>query len=124
MRLVSNYGFLEEPSLLIRATRYTARLGWEMDPRTQARYENAKGEGVIEYLSDQARSEELEQIGHEEEGLKVLRALEAEGWMKVLFPAWTSAKADEAGLKALHDLAVSCSCRAFMPTCQLRRCSC
>jgi tRNA nucleotidyltransferase (CCA-adding enzyme) len=33
LRLVSNYGFLEEPSLLIRATRYMARLGWEMDPQ-------------------------------------------------------------------------------------------
>ena len=106
LRLVSNYGFLEEPSLMIRATRYRARLGWEMDPRTQTRYENAKNEGVIEFLSAHARSEELEQIGHEEDGLKVLRALEAEGWMKVLFPAWTSAKADEAKLTALHDLAV------------------
>ena len=106
LRLVSNYGFLEEPSLLIRATRYMARLGWEMDPRTRARYLNAKEEGVIERLSNQARKRELEQIGHEEEGLKVLQALEAEGWMKVLFPVWTSNKADEAGLTALHDLAV------------------
>jgi tRNA nucleotidyltransferase/poly(A) polymerase len=106
LRLVSNYGFLEEPSLLIRATRYIARLGWELDPKSQTRYENAKGEGVIEHLSDQARSRELEQIGHEEEGLKVLRALEAEGWMKVLFPAWTSAKADEEKLNLLHEQAV------------------
>jgi tRNA nucleotidyltransferase/poly(A) polymerase len=106
LRLVSNYGFLEEPSLMIRATRYRARLGWDMDPRTQTRYEDAKNEGVIEHLSSQEASQELEQIGHEEEGLKVLRALEAEGWMKVLFPAWTSAKADEAKLTALHDLAV------------------
>lgn len=106
LRLVSNYGFLEEPSLMIRAVRYRARLGWEMDPRTQTRYENAKSEGVIEHLSSHARSQELEQIGHEEDGLKVLRALEAEGWMKVLFPAWTSARADEAKLTALHDLAV------------------
>ncbi|MGA2351860.1 MAG: CCA tRNA nucleotidyltransferase [Terracidiphilus sp.] len=106
LRLVSNYGFLEEPSLLIRATRYIARLGWEMDPKTHTRYMNAKEEGVIEYLSALARREELEQIGHEEEGLKVLQALEAEGWMNVLFPAWTAAKADEEGLTALHDLAV------------------
>ena len=106
LRLVSNYGFIEDPSLLIRATRLRARLGWEMDPRTQSRYDNAKSEGVIEYLSAHARKEELEQIGHEEDGLKVLRALEAEGWMKVLFPAWTSAKADEAKLNALHDLSV------------------
>jgi tRNA nucleotidyltransferase/poly(A) polymerase len=106
LRLVSNYGFLEEPSLMIRAIRYRARLGWDMDPRTQTRYENAKNEGVIEQLSSHARSEELEQIGHEEDGLKVLRALEAEGWMNVLFPAWTSARADEAKLTALHELAV------------------
>lgn len=106
LRLVSNYGFLEDPSLLIRATRYKARLSWELDPRTQTRYENAKLENVIEHLSPHARSRELEQIGHEEEGLKVLRALEDEGWMKVLCPAWTAAKADEAELKALHDLAV------------------
>src|SRR5580692_6096743 len=106
LRLVSNYGFLEEPSLLIRATRYMARLGWDLDAKTRARYDNAKSEDVIERLSDEARSRELEQIGHEDEGLKVLRALEDEGWMKVLFPAWTVAKADEEKLTALHDLAV------------------
>jgi tRNA nucleotidyltransferase/poly(A) polymerase len=106
LRLVSNYGFLQDPSLLIRATRYRARLGWELDPKTQARYENAKNEGVIEFLSAGTRSQELEQIGHEEEALKVLRALEAEGWMNVLFPAWTSAKADEEKLGKLHELAV------------------
>ncbi len=106
LRLVSNYGFLEDPSLLIRATRYIARLGWELDPKTQTRYENAKGDGVIENLSAEALSRELEQIGHEDDGLKVLRALEDEGWMKYLFPAWTTAKADEEKLKALHDLAV------------------
>ena len=106
LRLVSNYGFLEEPALLIRATRYRALLGWELDPKTSLRYDNAKAEGVIESLSAHARSQELEQIGHEEDGLQVLRALEAEGWMKVLFPAWTSAKADEEKLKILHELAV------------------
>jgi tRNA nucleotidyltransferase/poly(A) polymerase len=106
LRLVSNYGFLEEPSLLIRATRYMARLGWEMDQKTHTRYLNAREEGVIERISAQARRRELEQIGHEEEGLKVLQSLEAEGWMKVLYPEWTTAKADEHGLTALHDLAV------------------
>lgn len=115
LRLVSNYGFLEEPSLLIRATRYRARLSWEMDPRTQQRYENAKAENVIESLSVHARSQELEQIGHEEDGLKVLRALEDEGWMKVLFPAWTAAKADEEKLKALHDIAVELQVQGVHP---------
>jgi tRNA nucleotidyltransferase (CCA-adding enzyme) len=115
LRLVSNYGFLEEPSLLIRATRYVARLGWELDPKTQTRYENAKSEGVIEQMSQEAKSRELEQIGHEEDGLKVLRSLEAEGWMKFLFPAWTHAKADEEKLKSLHDLAVELQVQGVHP---------
>ena len=107
LRLVSNYGFFEDPALMIRATRYRARLGWELDLRTRSRYDNAKAEGVMEFLSPHARSQELEQIGHEEDGLRVLRALEEEGWMKDLFPAWTPAKADEDKLRALHELAVS-----------------
>ncbi len=115
LRLVSNYGFLEEPALLIRATRYRARLGWEMDPRTFSRYENAKIEGVIESFSSHARSQELEQIGHEEDGLKVLQALENEGWMKVLCPAWTVSKADEEKLKALHELAVELQMQGVHP---------
>jgi tRNA nucleotidyltransferase (CCA-adding enzyme) len=115
LRLVSNYGFIENPALLIRAVRYRARLSWEMDPRTQARYDNAKGEGVIEFLSAHDRKQELEQIGHEEDGLRVLRALEAEGWMKVLFPTWTPAKADEAKLNALHDLAVQLLLQGIHP---------
>jgi tRNA nucleotidyltransferase (CCA-adding enzyme) len=106
LRLVSNYGFIEDPSLMIRAIRYRARLGWEMDLKTRTRYDNAKGEEVIQFLSEHARSKELEQIGHEEDGLNVLRALEEEGWMKALFPAWTPARADEEKLKALHELAV------------------
>lgn len=115
LRLVSNYGFIEDPSLLIRATRYRARLGWELDLKTRTRYDNAKAEGVIEFLSAHAISQELEQIGHEEEGLTVLRALEDEGWMKSLFPAWTSARADEEKLKALHELAVELQMQGVHP---------
>lgn len=105
LRLVSNYGFIEDPSLLIRAIRYRTRLGWEMDPRTRARYEDARTEGLIDLMSPAAASHELEQIGHEDEALAILKALEAEGWMKTLFPAWTSSKADEEKLQSLHELA-------------------
>lgn len=115
LRLVSNYGFLEHPALLIRATRYKIRLGWDLDERTQTRYQNAREEGVIEHLSGFERSRELEQIGHEDDGLKVLQALEAEGWMKVLFPAWTASKADEERLRTLHELAVSLQVQGVHP---------
>jgi tRNA nucleotidyltransferase (CCA-adding enzyme) len=101
LRLASNYGFLEEPSRMIRAIRLSVRTGWEMDPRTKQRYENAKAEGVIDQISSYLRGYELEEIAHEEDPLKVLRTLESEGWMKALCPAWTAAKADAKGLDEL-----------------------
>jgi tRNA nucleotidyltransferase/poly(A) polymerase len=106
LRLVTNYGFLDNPALMIRATRLKARLSFDLEERTQTRYENAKGDHVIEHLPEFERSYELEQIGHEEDPLKVLHALEAEGWMSHLFAAWTAARADVEKLKALHDLSI------------------
>ena len=115
LRLVSNYGFLENPALMIRATRLKARLGFELEERTQTRYENAKGEEVIDHLSEHERGRELEQIGHEEEPLKVLHALEAEGWMSHLFAAWSAAKADVDKLTALHDLSIELQVQGVHP---------
>src|SRR6202022_2404809 len=48
LRLVSNYGFIEDPVRMIRAARFSARLGWQMDERTQQRYETGKQEGKTE----------------------------------------------------------------------------
>src|ERR1700735_1207388 len=103
LRLVSNYGFIEDPARMIRAARYAARLGWQMDEKTQARYETGKQEGYISAMDDFHRGYETEEIFHEEDPLRVLRRLEAEGWMKHLFPALTSAKANVAELERLRE---------------------
>src|SRR6267154_4793085 len=103
LRLVSNYGFIEEPSRMIRAARFMARLGWQMDERTQQRYETGKQEGYIEAMDEFHRSYETEEIFHEEDPLRVLKRLEAEGWMKHLFPALSSAKANVAELDRLRE---------------------
>jgi tRNA nucleotidyltransferase (CCA-adding enzyme) len=102
-RLVSNYGFIEEPSRLIRAVRFMARLGWQMDERTQQRYETGKQEGYIAAMDPFHRGYETEEIFHEEDPLRVLMRLEAEGWMKDLFPALSSAKANVAELDRLRE---------------------
>ena len=62
LRLVSNYGFIEEPARLLRATRLVARLGWDLDERTKTRFQNAKEEKAIEALSAYHRGYELEEI--------------------------------------------------------------
>ncbi|MGC2399992.1 MAG: CCA tRNA nucleotidyltransferase [Acidobacteriaceae bacterium] len=102
LRLVSNYGFIEDPARLLRATRLVARLGWELEERTRTRFENAKEAQAIEALSPHSRGYELEEITHEEDGLKVLAAMETEGWMHHLFPAWTAAAADTAALEEMR----------------------
>jgi tRNA nucleotidyltransferase (CCA-adding enzyme) len=104
LRLVSNYGFIEDPARMIRAARFGARLGWQMEEKTRQRYENAKAENAIAALNTTLHHYELEEIFHEEDPLRVLKRLEAEGWAKVLFPAWTSGKANEAELDKLRDL--------------------
>jgi tRNA nucleotidyltransferase (CCA-adding enzyme) len=106
LRLASSYGFIEDPSRLLRAVRFAARTGWEMDPRTQTRYQNAKEENLIEQIPAHLRGYELEEIAHEEDPIKVLRALETEGWMKTLFPAWSAAKADLKGLDDLNKILI------------------
>ncbi|MGH9616729.1 MAG: CCA tRNA nucleotidyltransferase [Acidobacteriaceae bacterium] len=103
LRLVSNYGFLEDPIRLVRATRFLSRTGWEMEERTKARYDSAKAEGVIDAITAVQRGYELEEIGYEEEPLLVLKALEAEGWLEHLSPTWSSRSADVAGLERLHE---------------------
>jgi tRNA nucleotidyltransferase (CCA-adding enzyme) len=103
LRLVSNYGFIEAPERMIRAARFAARLGWQLEEKTQARYETGKAEGYISALSDFHRGYEAEEIVHEEDPLRVMRRLESEGWMNVLSPAWNSAKANPAELEKLRE---------------------
>lgn len=98
LRIVHNYGFYEDPSRMIRATRFLSRFGWTMEERTQARYESAKENGYIDNISKAALGYELEQVIHEPEPLAAMRALEAEGYLKLLYPGWTSSKVDEPGL--------------------------
>jgi tRNA nucleotidyltransferase (CCA-adding enzyme) len=104
LRLVSNYGFLEDPIRLLRAVRLGTRLGWLMDERTKQRFDNAMEEGVFSAISSYQRGYELEEIGHEESPMEMLRTLEQQGWMKHLYPAWTVSKADAQGLGQLHEL--------------------
>jgi tRNA nucleotidyltransferase (CCA-adding enzyme) len=101
LRLLHNYAFLEEPSRLIRATRFAARFHWPLEERTQARYDSAKENNYIENISERAIGYEIEQLGYEEDPLHIIKALEKEGWLKVLNPHWSTAKVDTSELGQL-----------------------
>src|SRR5690348_15429467 len=86
IRVLQNYAFLEDPSRLIRATRFAARFHWPLEERTQARYDAAKENNYIEYITDRAIGLEIGSLAYEDDPLHILRALEKEGWLKILHP--------------------------------------
>ncbi len=115
LRLVSNYGFIEDPVRMVRAARLMARLGWALDEKTQQRYETGKAENYIGALSDQQRGYELEEIVHEEDPLRVLTRLESEGWLPLLAPYWTTAKVDVPALEHLREVQTQLQMQGIHP---------
>lgn len=101
IRVLHNYAFVEDPSRLIRATRFAARFHWPLEERTQARYESAKENKYIEHITDKAIGQEIEQLAYEDDPLHIIRVLEKEDWLKVLSAHWTTAKVDTNGLSQL-----------------------
>jgi len=103
LRLSSSYGFIEEPVRLIRAARFVARMGWQLEEKTRARYEAGKDESYISALQSFHKGYEAEEVAYEEDPLRVLRGLEQEGWLKRLAPAWSSTRVNEAELEKLRE---------------------
>src|SRR5215813_2761931 len=101
VRVLHNYAFVEDPSRLIRATRFAARFHWPLEERTQARYESARENKYIEHISDKSIGHEIEQLAYEDDPLHIVRVLEKEEWLKVLSAHWTTAKVDANGLSQL-----------------------
>ena len=101
LRILHNYAFVEDPSRLIRALRFAARFQWPLEERSQARFESAKENNYIEYITGKAIGREIEQLAYEDDPLNILKILEKEGWLKVLNQHWTTAKVDSAGLSEL-----------------------
>jgi tRNA nucleotidyltransferase/poly(A) polymerase len=98
LRVLHNYAFLEDPIRVVRATRLMARFQWPLEERTQARYNAAKENNYIEFVNKRSIGAELEQLAHEDNPIDVMRALEREGWLKVLQSHLTVAKAEASDL--------------------------
>ncbi len=101
IRILHNYSFLEDPSRLIRATRFAARFHWPLEERTQARYDAAKEGKYIDHILRSSVGHEIAALAHEDDPLNVVKMLEKEGWLEILHPHWTSAKVDTNGITAL-----------------------
>src|ERR1700757_238125 len=89
IRVLHNYAFLEEPSRLIRATRFCARFHWTIEERTQARYNSAVENKYIDHILRSSIGHEIAALAHEDDPLHVVKMLEKEGWLEILHDKWT-----------------------------------
>jgi len=115
LRVLHNYAFVEDPSRLIRASRFAARFHWPLEERTQQRFQSAKENNYIEYITARATGYEIEQLAYEEDPLHIVRVLEKEDWLKVLNPHWTTAKVDTAGLAQLMKMRQQMNELGYLP---------
>jgi tRNA nucleotidyltransferase/poly(A) polymerase len=103
LRTLSPYTFSDDPSRLLRLIRFRTRLGFTVEPRTQAQYENARAAGLELHISQRARREELKQIAVEPVATEIVKALHDEKLLSV-FSEVLEEKANLAGLVRLEKI--------------------
>src|ERR1700690_1050563 len=92
LRTIHNYSFYDDPARMIRLVRLKARLGYAIDERTRAHYDNAREAGMIERITPEALGAELRKMAEEPNAGDVIEALEAEKLIALYSPALEGAK--------------------------------
>lgn len=92
LRTTHNYSFYDDPSRLVRLLRFKARLGFTIDERTKAHFENAREAGMLERISSESLGSELRAIAAEMNIADIIQALADEKLLELYSPALTGAK--------------------------------
>lgn len=101
LRAVSNYGFHDDPTRLLRLWRYQARLGFSVAERTQRQYENAREAGAESHISARALAAELRRAAEEANPGEVLRRWDEKGLLKLVSPVLVGEHWNPAGFAKL-----------------------
>ena len=79
IRVLHSASFFDDPTRIMRAVRYSVRLGYDLEPTTVAQLERAVDDDVIDHLTPERIRYELECIGSEEGWLDMWAALDVFG---------------------------------------------
>ncbi|MCS7315044.1 MAG: hypothetical protein RMI94_05305 [Bryobacterales bacterium] len=102
LRAVSNYSLFDDPSRLLRLVRFRTRLGYTVEPKTQAQYARAREAGLESRIAPRKLAEELRHIADDPACADVVRALDQEGLLTLFGPALTGPKVHLHGLARLQ----------------------
>src|SRR6202790_281853 len=78
LRTIHNYSFYDDPARMVRLIRFQARLGYAIDERTRAHYENAREAEMLTKISTEALGAELRKIADEPNIGDLMEGLEQE----------------------------------------------
>ena len=104
LRAISNYGFYDDPSRLLRLVRFRYRLGYAVESRTEMQVANAREADVIKSIPARAFGEELLRTAVEDNPAEILKGLEDAGLLAVFAPMLTGPKLNLAGMAKLEKL--------------------
>jgi tRNA nucleotidyltransferase (CCA-adding enzyme) len=78
LRTIHNYSFYDDPARMVRLIRFKARLGYAIDERTRAHYENAREAEMLDKITSEALGAELRKIADEPNIGDLMEGLEQE----------------------------------------------
>jgi tRNA nucleotidyltransferase (CCA-adding enzyme) len=102
LRTLYPTAFYDDPARLLRLVRLRLRLGYAVEERTQAQYENAREANVQAHISRRALGDDLKHIASEPNPSEVVHALEQDRLLALFSPALAGAKLNLAGLVRLE----------------------
>jgi tRNA nucleotidyltransferase (CCA-adding enzyme) len=98
LRSVSNYGFYDDPSRLLRLLRFQVRLGFAIEERTRSQMANALEAEVHKSIPARVLGEELRHISGEDSPSEILKGLEEAGLLALISPVLAGPKQNLAGV--------------------------
>ena len=101
VRALSIHAFTNQPIRLLRALRFSARMGFEMEPRTQEWFDLAIERGLQETMDSRDIGKEVMDIGREENAAGILKLWESNNLLAVIHPKLQRKRPDYDGLARL-----------------------
>lgn len=102
VRVLSIHSFTNRPVRLLRAIRYSVRLGFKLEARTAEWFALALERGLLEKIPPEHAGREVRQVTREEKPIAVLQAWEKHGLISAIHPQLARRHPDYKGLAALE----------------------
>ena len=102
VRALSNHAFTNQPVRLMRALRYAARMGFNMDSRTKEWFDLAVERKLNENIGSAEVGHELRALAREDIPVSTLKSWEAHGMLDLIHPSLQKRKPDYESLNKLN----------------------